>query len=99
MKKIVDDALFDVEVIKSPLEEKFGIPPFSIFDTMQGYWRNRVNEWKKLGIKSELGREDNLTFNIKSDIESSKKNKIWKIPVGRVWRKIRKKKRASDFYF
>lgn len=74
MKRIVDDKLFDVETIKSPLEEKFGIPPFSIFDTMQGYWRKRVNEWKSLGIKSEIGRGDNLTFNIGFDVEMSKKN-------------------------
>lgn len=56
MKKLVSYGLIDVETVKSPIEEKFGIPPFSIFDTMQGYWRKRVNEWKSLGIKSELGR-------------------------------------------
>lgn len=78
MKRIVDDKLFDVKTIKSPLEEKFGIPPFSIFDTMLGYWRKRVNEWKSLGIKSEIGRGDNLTFNIGFDVEMSKKNKYGK---------------------
>lgn len=58
-EKLVSFELFDIKTIKSPLEEKFGIPPFSIFDTMQGYWRKRVNEWKSLGIKSEIGRGDN----------------------------------------
>lgn len=79
MKKLVSSGLFDVETIKSPLEKKFGIPPFSIFDTMQGYWQKRVKEWKSLGIKSELGRGDNLTFNIGFDIESSKKIKLRKM--------------------
>ena len=46
------------------LKDRFIVPPFSILDTKQGYWRERVNQWKKLGIQSELGRGDNLTFNL-----------------------------------
>ncbi|KKW10250.1 MAG: ParB domain protein nuclease [Candidatus Gottesmanbacteria bacterium GW2011_GWB1_49_7] len=38
------------------LAEKFLIPPFSIFDTRQGYWQARKKAWLSLGIKSELGR-------------------------------------------
>ena len=45
---------------KGSLVEKFGIPPFSVFDTKQGYWQERKKEWKDLGIKSEIGRDDNL---------------------------------------
>lgn len=49
---------------KKSLNEKFLIPPFSTFDTRQGYWQDRKNKWKGLGIKSELGR-DATTFNMK----------------------------------
>lgn len=38
------------------LKDRFIVPPFSILDSKQGYWRERVNMWKSIGIKSELGR-------------------------------------------
>jgi 16S rRNA G966 N2-methylase RsmD len=44
--------------------ERFIIPPFSVFDTKQGYWQDRKKLWTSLGIKSELGR-DATTFNMK----------------------------------
>lgn len=49
---------------KKSLNDKFIIPPFSVFDTRQGYWQERKDKWKGLGIKSELGRDDDLTFNL-----------------------------------
>lgn len=45
---------------KHSLVEDFIAPPFSIIDTRQGYWQDRKKQWKDLGIKSELGRKDNL---------------------------------------
>lgn len=39
------------------LADKFVVPPFSVFDTRQGYWQSRKEEWKELGIQSELGRD------------------------------------------
>jgi len=45
------------------LESKFIVPPFSVFDTKQGYWADRKRMWKKLGIKGELGRSSELLFN------------------------------------
>lgn len=38
------------------LAEKFIIPPFSVFDTRQGYWQDRKRSWIALGIDSEEGR-------------------------------------------
>lgn len=38
------------------LREKFLEPPFTVLDTKTKSWRDRVNKWKQLGIKSELGR-------------------------------------------
>lgn len=49
---------------KQSLNDKFLIPPFSTFDTRQGYWQDRKEKWKALGIKSELGR-DAQTFHMK----------------------------------
>lgn len=44
------------------LIDDFIIMPQSIFDTRQGIWQNRKRRWLDLGIKSEVGREENLTF-------------------------------------
>lgn len=42
------------------LNDSFIVPPFSILDTRQGYWQDRKKAWKDLGLKSDLGRNDNL---------------------------------------
>ena len=42
------------------LVDRFIVPPFSILDTRQGYWRERKQGWLDLGIKSELGRNENI---------------------------------------
>mgnify|MGYP003660289171 CR=1 FL=1 len=39
------------------LRDKFIEPPFSILDTKSGNWQRRKKEWKRIGIKSEIGRE------------------------------------------
>lgn len=52
------------EVVSNTLLDKFLIPPFSVFDTKQGYWQDRKRLWKSLGIKSEIGRGDNSTFGL-----------------------------------
>jgi hypothetical protein len=41
------------------LSDRFLIPPFSVLDTRQGIWQDRKRWWLSLGIKSELGRENN----------------------------------------
>jgi len=35
-------------------------PPFSAFDSKQGYWQSRKREWKAIGLQSEVGRADAL---------------------------------------
>ena len=62
------------------LRDKFIEPPFSILDTKSGNWQRRKNQWKKLGIKSEVGRNktkgksqwNDLTLNERK-AESTKK--------------------------
>lgn len=45
------------EVASVKLIDKFIIPPFSVFDTRQGYWQERKRAWLGLGIKGEEGRD------------------------------------------
>lgn len=42
------------------LRDRFGIPPFSVLDARQGWWQDRKRAWLAIGLKSELGRGDNL---------------------------------------
>lgn len=44
------------------LVQKYVIPPFSVFDTRQGYWGERRAAWMSLGIESEVGRKEELTY-------------------------------------
>ncbi len=37
---------------------RFVVPPFTLLDTRQGYWKTRKKAWQSLGIEAELGRED-----------------------------------------
>lgn len=42
------------------LSDRFVVPPMSILDQRQGYWRERSRKWMALGIASEVGRGENL---------------------------------------
>ena len=44
------------------LKDRFVIPPFSVFHTDSGDWQARKKKWLEMGIKSEIGREENLIF-------------------------------------
>ena len=55
-----------IEEVKASLFDKFIVPPFSVLDRRQGYWQNRKRTWLRLGIKSELGRNEHLCFNLNS---------------------------------
>nr|DAV68508.1 MAG TPA: Putative modification methylase [Caudoviricetes sp.] len=61
----------EVESLKDKIKENdyagsiiddFIIMPQTIFDTRQGHWQDRKKQWIELGIKSELGRAEDLTF-------------------------------------
>lgn len=43
------------------LLKKFGIPPFSIFDTRQGYWQDRKKAWLALVGDTSATKEDTLS--------------------------------------
>lgn len=46
--------------LKVTLADRFGVPPFTILNAREGWWQNRKRAWLRIGIKSELGRGDNL---------------------------------------
>ena len=55
--------LFGNEIITNPLlRDKFIEPPFSVLDTKSGNWQNRKRTWKRIGMKSEVGRKDDMTY-------------------------------------
>jgi DNA modification methylase len=55
-----DAAATQAAEARSSLQEKFIIPPFSIFDTRQGYWMDRKRKWIAMGLESEDGRPEEL---------------------------------------
>lgn len=42
------------------LSDRFGVPPFSVLNARDGWWQERKRAWLALGIKSEVGRGENL---------------------------------------
>ncbi len=48
----------DPLLVAGGLLDEYAVPPFTLLDTRQGYWQERVRQWKGLGIQSELGRDD-----------------------------------------
>ena len=54
--------LFGNEILKQKLlSDEFLEPPFSILDAKKGLWQAKKRKWISLGIKSEIGRKENLT--------------------------------------
>lgn len=50
----------DVAAARTTLAERFLVPPFTVLDARQGYWRDRKRAWIALGLRSELGRGEVL---------------------------------------
>jgi hypothetical protein len=51
--------LFDMAETGPPkvsLADRFTIPPFTLLDARQGWWKDRKNQWIDLGLKSFEGR-------------------------------------------
>jgi hypothetical protein len=46
----------DAGEASATLADRFGIPPFSVFEARKGWWQDRKRAWLELGIRSELGR-------------------------------------------
>jgi hypothetical protein len=62
METALFDTVPDPTVISRSLIDEYHVPPFTIFDTRQGYWQDRKRLWLRLNIKSEIGRDEKLTY-------------------------------------
>lgn len=60
IKDMIDQAKVDKEAeekaARLTLQERFLISPFTIMDARGGFWAERKKAWKRLGIRSEIGR-------------------------------------------
>ncbi|GAA4680171.1 hypothetical protein [Nocardioides nanhaiensis] len=66
--RFADEGLFDMTPKASNLlRERYTEPPFTVLDRKGKAWQKRDKKWKALGIDSELGRDDGLTFNMRMD--------------------------------
>jgi len=51
-----------IQQFENPAADQIAAPPFSVFDTRQGYWQLRKRAWIDQGIRSELGRGEALSI-------------------------------------
>jgi DNA modification methylase len=51
---------FATNTFTGAIAQRFGIAPFSIMDCRRSWWKQRRDYWLKLGIESEVGRNENL---------------------------------------
>ena len=58
------------------LFDRFIMPPYSVLDRKQGSWMRRKRQWLALGIKSELGRAEDLLFSKPNEDSSEAVKKI-----------------------
>lgn len=64
----------DIETLCS----RWIVPPFSVLDSRQAYWQRRKKLWLGLGIESELGRGETLTYGIDPNgCSTSDEKKAW----------------------
>jgi hypothetical protein len=52
------------------LTDQFLMPPFSVWDAKQGFWQERKRLWLGLGIQSEAGRKEKMTYNIPMRVQT-----------------------------
>lgn len=50
------------EEARKTLAERFGFVPFTVLNAREGLWQNRKAAWLGLGIESELGRGECVTY-------------------------------------
>jgi len=48
------------------LSDRFLIPPFSVLNAREGWWQDRKRGWIDMGLRSEVGRDETLTFSVSS---------------------------------
>lgn len=66
----------------SRLADRFGVPPFSILNAREGWWQDRKAQWIALGIKSELGRGEAVTWGVSPEGTPTAKSRATAAPGG-----------------
>lgn len=75
------EGLFDYQAPPPvSLADKFIVPPFSVLDARGGVWQDRKRRWLSLGMESELGRSDGLTY--KEPARSDEFAAAWNAKMG-----------------
>ncbi len=59
------DVINDETETHAKLADKFLVSPFSVIDLKSGLMLERAKRWRKYGIESELGRDEELTYQVK----------------------------------
>lgn len=80
MKKVDYPFLLGSDLFGNPVDDfrgsilnsKYLFPPTTVLDTRKGRWQNRKQAWRRLGIKGELGRLDEVYLNIGKYIKKYK---------------------------
>ena len=57
---VPSDDIRERDIAKGSLKDMFIYPPFSVLNAREGVWQERKKEWLSLGIRSEIGRDENL---------------------------------------
>lgn len=78
-----------------PLTDRFGVVPFSVLNAREGWWQDRKRAWLALGIRSEVGRGDNLLKMSDTALEPDPKKRA-KMQADREKRKSTKVGQQSD---
>lgn len=78
------------------LAKEFGLPPFSVFDARSGEWQERKSAWIALGIKSEVGRGENLLKFSDTVLQPDPKKRATAIPGGGTGKNSAWKFRTGD---
>lgn len=47
---------------RATLAERFMVAPFTVLDARRGWWQERKRAWLAMGLRSEAGRDELLTF-------------------------------------
>jgi len=79
------------------LVDRFGLPPFDVFDARQGSWQDRKRAWLMTGLRSEIGRGTNLAYHgiERADPDYYRKLEVAEATVGR---SLSKEEFLADHY-
>lgn len=69
IKALLAEPVIDTSARSGALKQRFLVAPFSVLSARGGWWQDRKRAWLGLGIKSELGRTEDVLFAKKSQAQ------------------------------